>query len=262
MSEACEIADCLVVVPALNEGRRIAAVVMGVRSAESDVSVLVIDDGSSDDTAEQARRHGAVVVSHPFNLGYGTALQTGYKYADRHGYRFVDQMDADGQHDPSDVPRLLAPLRTGVADVVVGSRFVRPTSYRMGAARSTGRVVFQSVLRACGGPHITDPTSGFQGLTRPAFRFCCADFYPSDFPDIDVLLVLSRQGFRIVEVPVEMAPSPAKTAPLHGGLRAVYYTYKMLLSTFRSMFIPRMGRAPDAARGGSHKELSHGRPSD
>lgn len=235
----------LVVIPALNESSRIGAVIARLRSVAPDLAVLVIDDGSSDDTAARASRQGAVVVSHAFNLGYGAALQTGYKWADRYGYRFVVQMDADGQHDPADVPRLLEPLSAGTADVAVGSRFVAASSYRMGAARSAGRMFFGSVLRACGGPRISDPTSGFQALARPAFRFCCADFYPSDFPDIDVLLLLSRHGFRIVEVPVQMAPSPPKDMPMHAGLTAIYYTYKMLLSTFRSLLMPRVNLPPE-----------------
>lgn len=252
--------ECLIVIPALNEGTTIAAVLTRLRAGARDQDVLVIDDGSRDDTAEQARAHGATVVSHPFNLGYGAALQTGYKYADRGGYRYVVQMDADGQHDPDDVPRLLEPLRSGQADVVVGSRFVESTSYRMSTTKTAGRMIFQRVLTACGGPRVADPTSGFQALARPAFRFCCADFYPSDFPDIDVLLLLSRHGFRLLEVPVEMAPSPPKATPMHAGFRAVYYTYKMLLSTFRSLLTPRMAAVPDA-RGMpavGRKETSHG----
>jgi hypothetical protein len=147
-------------------------------------------------------------------------------------------MDADGQHDPADVPRLVEPLLAGRADVAIGSRFVAPSGYRMDAARAAGRLFFQRVLVAFGGPRIADPTSGFQALTRPAFRFCCEDFFPSDFPDIDVLLTLHRRGFRLLEVPVEMAPNPAEHPSMHGGTRAVYYAYKMLLSTFRSRLGP------------------------
>src|SRR5204863_314048 len=156
------------------------------------------------------------------NLGYGAALQTGYKYATRAGYAYVVQMDADGQHDPADVPRLLAPLRSGVADVVIGSRFIRPSGYHMGALRAAGRLFFQRLLLLCGGPRIADPTSGFQALARRAFVACCADAYPSDFPDVDVLLLLHRQGIRILEVPVEMAPNPAAHVPMHAGTRAIY----------------------------------------
>jgi glycosyltransferase involved in cell wall biosynthesis len=229
----------LAVIPAYNEGATVGGVVGRLRGAVPDVDVLVVDDGSHDDTAEAARRAGARVVSHVFNLGYGAALQTGYRVAEREGRPWVVQLDADGQHDPADVPRLVAPLRADAADVVIGSRFVAPSAYRMGAARGAGRVFFGAVLRACGGPRIADPTSGFQALARPAFLLCCADFYPSDFPDVDVLLWLHRHGLRIVEVPVAMAPSPPGRLPMHAGLTAVYYAYKMLLATFRSRFATR-----------------------
>ena len=229
----------LVIIPALNEGARIGKVIDGVRRAAGAVDVLVVDDGSEDDTAARARAHGAAVVSHPFNLGYGAALQTGYKHAARAGYSCLAQIDADGQHDPADVQRLLAPIQTGSADVVIGSRFAEARGYRMGAARTIGRTFFQRLLVACGGPRIADPTSGFQALGREAFLICCDDFYPSDFPDIDVLLLLHRRGLRIVEIPVTMAPSPPGRVAMHAGLRAVYYPYKMLLSTFRSALAPK-----------------------
>lgn len=239
MSARAETTRELAIVPALNEGSRVARIVRGLRHAAPGLDVLVVDDGSVDDTAARARAEGAGVVSHPFNLGYGAALQTGYKHAVRHGYVRVVQMDADGQHDPADVPRLMAPLREGAADVVIGSRFVEASGYRMGAARAAGRAFFQRLLVTCGGPHVADPTSGFQALGRAAFTFCCGDFYPSDFPDVDVLLLLHRRGFRVLEVPVTMAPSPPGHVPMHAGLRALYYPYKMLLSTFRSALTPR-----------------------
>jgi glycosyltransferase involved in cell wall biosynthesis len=233
------VSDTLAVIPAFNEEATIAAVIDRLRAAAPDLDVLVVDDGSRDATAARARERGAAVVSHVFNLGYGAALQTGYKWAERSGYGYLVQMDADGQHDPADVPRLLAPLRAGEAEVVIGSRFVAASTYRMGFARSVGRVFFQRVLVAFGGARVADPTSGFQALARRAFGFCCGDFYPSDFPDIDVLLLLPRHGFRIVEVPVEMAPSPPARVSMHTPLREFYYTYKLLLSTFRSALMPR-----------------------
>lgn len=235
----------LLVIPAFNEERSIGTVVDRVHATNPDLDVLVVNDGSRDDTANLARQHGAAVVSHPFNLGYGAALQTGYKYAVRNGYDFVVQMDADGQHDPAYLARLLEPVRAGEADVVIGSRFIESSGYRMGGARTAGRVFFQRLLVWCGGPRIADPTSGLQALSRPVVRFCCSDFYPFDFPDIDVLLLLHRQGFRIREIPVKMAPSPPARKPMHAGLRAVYYPYKMLLSTFRSLLTPRAKLQPE-----------------
>jgi|SoiMethySBSTD1v2_1073268.scaffolds.fasta_scaffold30085_2 glycosyltransferase involved in cell wall biosynthesis len=235
----------LLVIPALNEARSIAQVIRGVRDSGAEVDVLVIDDGSRDDTARIARESGAAVVSHPFNLGYGAALQTGYKYAVRAGYATVVQMDADGQHDPADIPRLLAPVCGGEADLVIGSRFVQASDYEMGSVRSGARRFFTFLLVLLGGPRVADPTSGLQALSRPVFRFCCSDFYPTDFPDIDVLLLLHRQGFRIHEVPVRMRPSPPERRTMHAGLRALYYPYKMLLSTFRSWLTPRASPLAD-----------------
>lgn len=235
----------LLIIPAFNEARSIASVVDRVRAAGLELDVLVVNDGSRDDTAALARAHGALVVSHPFNLGYGAALQTGYKFALRNGYAHVVQMDADGQHDPAYIPKLLEPVRAGTADVVIGSRFVEASGYEMGGARSFGRVFLQRLLVWCGGPRIYDPTSGMQALSQPVFHFCCSDFYPFDFPDIDVLLLLHRHGFRIAEVPVTMAPSPPMRKPMHAGLRALYYPYKMLLSTFRSWLTPRTKLAAD-----------------
>jgi glycosyltransferase involved in cell wall biosynthesis len=252
--------DVLVIVPAHDEEASLPGTLAELRRAAPWADVLVVDDGSRDATARHAARHGAAVVSHPFNLGYGAALQTGYKCAVRRGYRFVVQMDADGQHDPADVPRLLEPLEGGKADVVIGSRFVEASGYRMGLTRSVGRRFFQVVLVACGGPHISDPTSGFQALGRAAFQFCCADVYPSDFPDIDVLLLLHRHRFRLLEVPVVMAPSPPGRTSMHARLGAVYYTYKMLLSTFRTVLSPPLARVPESAErrsgGGGRRDES------
>jgi len=229
----------VVAIPAFNEGARIGAVVTRVRQAVPHVDVVVVDDGSRDQTAEQAQRAGARCIRHPFNLGYGAALQTGYKYAARRGYARLVQLDADGQHDPADVPRLLARLESGEADVAIGSRFVNPAGYQMSAGRSFGRHLLGNLLQLLGGPRIADPTSGFQALSRPAFLLYCGDFFPADFPDIDVLLFLHRQGMRLAEVPVTMAPNPPGHRSMHAGRRALYYPYKMCLALFRTVALPR-----------------------
>lgn len=230
--------DALIVIPALNEGGTIGWVLDRARTHAQEFDLLVIDDGSWDDTAKRARRAGVTVVSHPFNLGYGAALQTGYKWAQRYGYEYLVQMDADGQHDPALAPAMAEVLRRKEADVVIGSRFIQPSGYEMGLARTVGRLFFHRLLRLLGGPPILDPTSGLLAFCRAAFTYCCRDFYPTDFPDADVLLLLHRRGFRIRELPATMHPSQAARPSMHGGLRAVYYTYKMLLSTFRSALGP------------------------
>ncbi len=230
--------EVAVVIPAFNEGPRIGKVVADVRATLPGARVLVIDDGSRDDTAARARESGAFVISHPLNLGYGGALQTGYLYASRNGYRFVVQLDADGQHAPKDAVRLLEPLIRGSADVAIGSRFIAPSGYTMSRTRTLGRVLLTRLLILAGGPEILDPTSGYQALSTRAFSMCCREFFPSDFPDVDVLLTLHRAGIRIVEVPVVMAPSPPGRRPMHTGTRVLYYAYKMSLALFRSSWSP------------------------
>jgi glycosyltransferase involved in cell wall biosynthesis len=191
--------------------------------------VVVIDDGSSDATGAIARARGAIVLRHPINLGYGAALQTGYKYALRCGAARVAQMDADGQHDPADLPRLLAALERGEADLVIGSRFLDAGDYQMDALRSAGRMLFRSIA-GFAGLRVTDPTSGFQALGARVLELYASELvFPSDFPDVDVLLSAHRRGIRVAECAVRMHPS-ARESTLHAGWRPLYYVYKMLLS--------------------------------
>lgn len=218
----------LIIIPAYNEASRISGVIASIRGTDTPYDIVVVDDGSGDETAKIASEAGARVLSHPFNLGYGAALQTGYKYALLHGYDLVAQMDADGQHDPAQIALLMAPLKRGEADLVVGSRFLEDTGYAMGLARGSGRRLFRW-LSSFAGVRVTDPTSGFQALNRRVLALYCDDFFPSDYPDVDVLLAAHREGVRMNEVPVRMAPS-ARATTLHGGLKPIYYAYKMMLS--------------------------------
>ena len=213
--------------PAYNEARRIRQVVSHVRGRVSG-DLLVVDDGSEDSTAGEARAAGAIVAVHPTNLGYGAALQTGYLFALRHGYDAVLQLDADGQHDPESIPRLVAALADH--DVVVGSRFLEAGSYRPPFLRRVGMRVFASLATVLSGRRITDPTSGFQAISRDALRFYAHERYPTDYPDADVLVMVSRAGLRLVEVPVRMLPSPEGKSMHRGLVRPMYYTLRMILA--------------------------------
>lgn len=217
----------LVVLPAYNEARRVRGVVESVR-ARLAADVLVVDDGSSDDTAGEARRGGARVAPHPVNLGYGSALQTGYRYALRRGYDGVVTLDADGQHDPESIARLVEALER--ADVVVGSRFLEPGSYRPPLARRAGMWLFGRLGSALARRRITDPTSGFQAVSRAALRFYAHDRYPTDYPDADVLAMVARSGLRLCEVPVRMLASPEGKSMHSGLLKPLYYVFRMLLA--------------------------------
>lgn len=220
----------LVVIPAFNEEANLPKVLEAIADVVSDVEVVVIDDGSSDGTARVAKVFGATVIRHPFNLGYGAALQTGYKYARRVGAEWVVQLDSDAQHDPRDIPKLLEPVQQGACDLAIGSRFVSPTDYEMSIAKSLGRRLFQAVARLFR-LRITDPTSGFQAMNRAVLDLYVADFFPADYPDVNVLLAAHRAGLRIREYAVEMSAG-ARPSMLHAGLKPVYYVYKMLLSSW------------------------------
>lgn len=220
--------EYIILIPAWNESTRLPEVLDRLRSLEGQIEVAVIDDGSGDDTAEVARSMGATVLRHPFNLGYGAALQTGYKYALERRVPLVVQMDADGQHEGLQIPILIKPLQADEADLVVGSRFMGASTYRMGLARNVGRSLFRHTARLAG-LVATDPTSGFQAMNRAVLELYSGEFFPSDYPDVDVLVVAHRKGLRILECPVTIYEG-LRRSTLHGGHRAFYYTYRMFLS--------------------------------
>jgi hypothetical protein len=228
----------LVIIPAFNEELRIGKVLSGIQELYSDVDILVIDDGSKDATSKAAETYGAVCVTHPFNMGYGVALQTGYKYALRHDYDFLVQMDGDGQHDPSFITNLLVPVKNGQADVVIGSRFLASgphgmdtDRYRAPFARRVGMKIFGSIASLFIGQWVSDPTSGYQAMSNKVFQSLAGDKFPVDYPDADVIIMLHRAGYRIREVPVRMFPSPDNKS-MHSGFKPLYYIFKMLLSIF------------------------------
>jgi glycosyltransferase involved in cell wall biosynthesis len=221
---------CIAIIPALNEERQIGPVVDDIKAQAPGFDVLVIDDGSTDRTAAVAREHGASVVSHPFNMGYGVALQTAYKYAVRQGYDVLVQLDGDGQHDPAYIPKLAEQVISGKCDVCVGSRFREGLGYIPPFLRRVGMVIFGYIASRATGRRVTDPTSGYQALGRGPFAFFQRDLFPFDYPDADVLILLHRAGFRVEEIAVRMKPSPTGKS-MHGGIiRPLFYVFKMFLS--------------------------------
>ena len=197
-----------------------------------------MDDGSVDNTRVVALRAGAKVISHPFNLGYGGALQTGYKYALNKEYEIFIQMDGDGQHDPSFMVDLLAVISKGEADIAIGSRFLQTRTigsedepYRPPFMRRLGMRFFGMLSSLLIQQKVTDPTSGYQAMNRKVLEWVSSDRFPSDYPDADVLIMLHRAGFRIREVPVRMFENRDKKS-MHSGWRPLYYIFKMLLSIF------------------------------
>ena len=223
----------LVVIPAHDEQESLPATLAEVRARAPFVDVLVVDDGSHDDTARVARAVGATVVRHPVNLGVGGALQTGFRWACRHGYDIGVQLDADGQHDPVYLDALLAPVIEGRCDVSIGSRFVSASGYRAPWNRRLGMLLFSGVVRAALGRPIYDTTSGFRAYARRVMEVCQVDF-PKDFPDAPLLIALARRGFRLEEVPVKMRERRAGQSFYTLG-KQLYYPYKNLLASLMAL---------------------------
>ena len=193
----------LIAIPAWNEAASIADVINKVREHRPDVDILVVDDGSQDSTASLARQVGATVVSLPFNVGVGGAMRTAFLYAQRHGYRALAQVDADGQHDPGDLDRILEGLDT--ADIVVGTRFHPNSMYFVGGPRRWAMVLLSKALSRMNRGTISDPTSGFRSAGPRAIDLFAAE-YPADYlgDTVGSLAIAIRQGFVVHEAPVTM----------------------------------------------------------
>jgi glycosyltransferase involved in cell wall biosynthesis len=219
----------LVIIPALNEERFIGSVLSAIGKVNGSIDILVVNDGSKDRTADIAEEMGAMVINHTYNLGYGAALQTGFRFAVIKGYDYVITLDADGQHAPESIPELFSSLSATGADVIIGSRF-SGGSYRMGFARRIGAWIFAGVARAYTGYRFTDPTSGYQLLNRTAFS-CLAseESYPLDYPDVNIILLLHKKRFKVVEAPVHMK-SNVKSDTMHSGMKPFVYVIRMLLA--------------------------------
>ena len=223
----------LVIVPAHNEEESLPATLAELRRRSPGRDVLVVDDGSRDRTAQVARECGVPVVSHAVNLGVGGALQTGFRWAVRHGYDVGVQLDADGQHDPVYLSVVLAPVLAGRCDVSIGSRFVASTGYRAPWNRRLGMLLFSGIVRMALGRSISDTTSGFRAYNRDVMRVCQYDF-PKDFPDAPLLIALARRGFRLDEVPVVMRERQAGRSFYTLG-KQLYYPYKNLLASLMAL---------------------------
>jgi glycosyltransferase involved in cell wall biosynthesis len=231
----------IAIVPARNEEGAIAGVVEELRAFDPELDVVVIDDGSTDATAERAATAGAAVVRLPYNLGIGGAVQTGFKFALAHGYEIVVRLDGDGQHDPQEIPSLLAPLERDEADVVFGSRFATgDANYKPPFARRAGIRWFSGLVSLLTGQKLTDTTSGFQAVNDRAIRLFAAD-YPHDYPEVEAAVMVVRHRLRIVEVPARMRGRETGASSIT-ALRSLYYAVKvtlaLLVGVFRRRVVP------------------------
>lgn len=220
----------LVIVPAYNEEEAISDVIKDLKTNFPEGDILVINDGSKDNTSEVAKENGVMVVDLPANLGIGGAVQTGLKFALRSGYDIAIQFDGDGQHIASEIPKLIEPIKSNIADAVIGSRFLKESSsdFKSTFGRRIGIKFFEILNTILIKRHITDNTSGFRAYNRYVIEFM-ADNYPTDYPEPESVILLGRNRFRLIEVPVGMKERSCGKSSIF-GFRVIYYMVKVTLS--------------------------------
>jgi glycosyltransferase involved in cell wall biosynthesis len=228
----------LIIIPAYNEEGSIVRVVENIRKYATNADILVVDDGSQDRTARRARESGAMAISLPYNMGIGTAVQSGFLFAKQKGYHFAVQVDGDGQHPASEITRLLAALQDG-ADMAIGSRFVQPTNYRPPFLRAVGIKIFSFLVSLIVGKRVYDTTSGFRACGRKAIVLL-TETYPHDYPEVEALITLHRNGMKFVEVPVEMNYRQEGKSSI-SAKAGVYYMLKVTLAVLVAVIKRRNG---------------------
>ena len=216
------------IVPAFNEARSLPRLAERLRAHAPDIDVCVVDDGSTDDTAQVASALGWTVLRLPMNLGIGGAVQAGYLWALEHGHDIAVQIDGDGQHDPADLGALLAPIVAGRADVVIGSRFLSGGGFKSTLLRRAGIRYLSWFLRLRCGARVTDPTSGFRAAGRKAIALF-ARYYPSDYPEPEAIALARRAALRLAEAPVHMHERAHGRSSIT-VLRSFYYLVKVSLA--------------------------------
>lgn len=231
----------LVIVPAWNEARSVGTTVREIRAADPLFDVAVIDDGSTDETAAVAHEAGATVLTLPFNLGVGGAMRTGFTYAQRHRYSRVIQVDADGQHNPADIERVLAGLER--ADISIGARFADVGDYRVGGPRRWAMIVLARVVSSVAKTRLTDVTSGFRAANARAIDQY-VKYYPAEYlgDTLDSLVAACHAGLTVTQVPVAMRPRTHGT-PSQGPLGASIYLLRSVLALGLAIM-----RRPSSAR--------------
>ena len=218
----------LVIIPAYNEQDSLAQVISSVFDAVPEADVVVVNDGSRDDTAKVAASVGARVINLTYNLGIGAAVQTGFILAAEEHYDYAVQVDGDGQHDPYEMRVILEPLLADMADVVIGSRYIEERGYVTPWQRRTGIKILAGFVSLLARQCYTDTTSGFRASNRRAIELC-AQHYPADYPEPESLMTFRKMGLQVIEVPASMNPRYAgrsSITPFWSG----YYMIKVMLA--------------------------------
>jgi glycosyltransferase involved in cell wall biosynthesis len=215
-----------VIIPAFNEEAAVGAVVRLVLHAMPTAHIVVVDDGSHDRTAEESEKAGATVLQLPVNLGIGGAVQAGYRYALRYDFDYAVQIDGDGQHDPEEAQRILDPIQQGSVDMVVGSRWLGRGDYIAPKGRRVGMRILSRIVSRGVGMELTDTTSGFRAVGRRGIELF-ADEYPTDFPEVETLVLATQRGLRLQEVGVRMHQRKSGASSI-SGLKSFYYMVRVI----------------------------------
>ena len=218
----------LIIIPAYNEESSIKKVVETIYANTNDCDALVINDGSKDNTLEEAKKTKAIVIDLPNNLGIGGAVQTGYLYGYKNNYDIAIQVDADGQHDPKYISKMIDIIGKGQADMIIGSRFISKTSYKQTFFRMLGINMTSGIIKILTGKKIHDTTSGFRAVNKDIIENF-ANSYPYDYPEPCTNMEMILKGKRIKEIPVEMKQRETGVSSI-SPLKSVKYMLKVILS--------------------------------
>ena len=234
------------ILPAWNEQEALPGVLDDLMATLPWADVLVVNDGSTDSTSTVARRGRAKVLDLPLNLGVGGAMRAGYKFARAKGYDIAVQLDADGQHDPHEVPVLLATMRDEQADVVIGARFAGAGTYAVRGPRRWAMKVLSSVLSKVAGTRLTDTTSGFKAANRRAIELFARE-YPAEYlgDTVESLVISARSGLKIRQVGVSMRPRAGGT-PSHNPAKAAFFLARAILALLIALTRPVAAQVEDA----------------
>ncbi len=223
---------CLLIIPAYNESKNLVNLIDEIKEKTPLFDYVIINDGSTDDTAAICREHGFNAIHLVNNLGIGGAVQTGYKYALTNDYDAAVQIDGDGQHDPAYLDRLIEPIQAERADFTIGTRFIDSKGFQSSGIRRAGIIWLNRVIRMVARVTITDATSGFRAANRQVIRLF-AEYYPKDYPEPETIADVARNKFRIEEVPVEMRERSFGTSSIK-LTRSIYYIFKVSLAVLLS----------------------------
>jgi len=222
----------LIIVPAFNESDSIIDVIQSINAVDKMYDIIVINDGSKDNTSQLAKTtNKAIVIDLPTNVGIGGAVQTGFKYAYRHDYDIAVQFDGDGQHEAKEIIKIITPVIQENADCVIGSRFLGDKKgFQSTFTRRLGIKTFQYVNTLLIKQKVTDNTSGFRAYSKQAIKLLAYD-YPTDYPEPETVIMLGKKGYSIKEISVLMHERTGGSSSIN-GLKPIYYMIKVLLSIF------------------------------